>query len=77
MTSHPRVARPTPAPTRRERAKVPERYYVGRRPKGTEVYVVSRTELEPLAHLSYQSDATLRLGPPGWRRIGDRVRDAC
>ncbi|MGH2886237.1 MAG: DUF6166 domain-containing protein [Solirubrobacteraceae bacterium] len=62
MTSNPPVARPTPAPTRHERAKAPERYYVGRRRERTEVYVVSGTELKPLAHLSYQSDATFDWG---------------
>lgn len=57
MTSRPLVPRATPAPARRGRAGAPERYYVGRRPERTEVYVVSRAELEPLAHLSYQGDA--------------------
>jgi Family of unknown function (DUF6166) len=56
------VARPTLAPTRRQRANAPERYYVGRRPNGTEVYVVSRTELAPLEHLGYQSDAAFDWG---------------
>jgi len=62
MTSRPLVPRATPAPARRGRAGAPERYYVGRRPERTEVYVVSRAELEPLAHLSYQGDAAFDWG---------------
>jgi hypothetical protein len=31
------------------------RYYVGRRPRAPEVYVVTGTDLEPLDHLGYQS----------------------
>lgn len=62
MTSRPLVSRPAPAPARCGRADAPERYYVGRRPDRTEVYVVSRTELEPLAHLHYQSDAAFDWG---------------
>lgn len=39
-----------------------ERYYVGRRPAHTEVYVVDRSGLEPLAHLGYRSDAAFDWG---------------
>ena len=48
LTSDPLLARSAPAPTRRQRSHRPDRYYVGRRPETTEVYVVSGTELEPL-----------------------------
>ena len=41
-----------PGQARRPRLHRPERYYVGRRPNDTEVYIVSRVELEPLAHLN-------------------------
>ena len=39
-----------------------ERYYVGRRPAHTEVYVVDRSGLERLAHLGYRSDAAFDWG---------------
>ena len=55
LTSDPLLARSAPAPTRRQRSHRPDRYYVGRRPATTEVHIVSRTELEPLPHLNYQS----------------------
>jgi hypothetical protein len=64
MTPRPLVARTTPTAARLRRASPPERYYVGRHPERTEVYVVSRTELAPLAHLSYQSDAAFDWGRP-------------
>lgn len=56
------VARATPTPSRRARKVVPDRYYVGRRPERTEVYVVGSTELVPLPHLGYQSDADFDWG---------------
>lgn len=62
MTSRPPIARATPAPAHRGRSSPPERYYVGRRPDRCAVFVVSRTELEPLAHLSYQSDVAFDWG---------------
>jgi hypothetical protein len=51
-----------PAPARRGCSHAPERYYVGRRPAHTEVYVVDQSEVEPLAHLGYRSDATFDWG---------------
>lgn len=54
--------RVAPRPARRPRLHRPERYYVGRRPNDTEVYIVSRVELEPLAHLNYQSSAAFDWG---------------
>jgi hypothetical protein len=56
------LARPISAPARRRGLQAPERYYVGRRPAQTEVYVVAQSELEPLAHLGYQSDAAFDWG---------------
>jgi len=62
LTSDPLLARSAPAPTRRQRSHRPDRYYVGRRPETTEVYVVSGTELEPLAHLNHHSQAAFDWG---------------
>lgn len=42
---------------RRRGSRRAERYYVGRRTEGTEVYVVSRRGLQPLTHLGYQGGA--------------------
>ncbi len=39
-----------------------EHYYVGRRPHGTEVYVVSRAAIEPLEHPDYRSGAPFDWG---------------
>ena len=39
-----------------------ERYYVGRRPRETEVYVVTGTDVEALEHLSYQSSTCFDWG---------------
>jgi hypothetical protein len=55
VTEHPLSARAAPRPAGRRRLQRPELYYVGRRPAATEVHIVSRTELEPLHHLNYQS----------------------
>lgn len=51
-----------PAPARRGRSRPLERYYVGRRPAHTEVYVVDESALEPLVHLAYRSDAAFDWG---------------
>lgn len=48
------------SPIRRE----PERYYVGRRPRQTEVYVIRGTEIEPLEHRGYRSRAPFDWGAP-------------
>jgi uncharacterized protein DUF6166 len=42
----------------------PEHYYVGRRSRGTEVYVVSRAGIEPLEHHGYRSSAPFDWGAP-------------
>jgi hypothetical protein len=62
VTEHPLSARAAPRPAGRRRLQRPELYYVGRRPAATEVHIVSRTELEPLPHLNYQSGVPLDLG---------------
>ena len=62
MSSRPVLARPMSAPARRSGSQAPERYYVGRRPAQTEVYVVDQSELVPLAHLGYRSDAAFDWG---------------
>ena len=62
MSSRSVLARPISAPARRRGLQAPVRYYVGRRPAQTEVYVVERSELEPLAHLAYRSDAAFDWG---------------
>lgn len=38
------------------------RYYVGRRPGGTEVHVVTAATVEPLEHLGYRGDAPFDWG---------------
>lgn len=50
------------APLRGGGSDATGRYYVGRRPAQTEVYVVARSELEPLAHLGYRSDEAFDWG---------------
>lgn len=62
MISRPAPARPLAAPARRSAPTAPERYYVGRRPAQTEVYVVDRSAPEPLAHLGYRSEAAFDWG---------------
>ena len=62
VTSVPFLARSAPAPVGPRRSHRPDRYYVGRRPATTEVHVVSRTQLEPLAHLNYHSQAAFDWG---------------
>lgn len=47
---------------RAHRARGPEHYYVGRRSPQTEVYVVSRTAIEPLEHHRYRSGASFDWG---------------
>lgn len=56
------VARAVHTVTRPRRSRHPERYYVGRRAKATQVHIVSRSGLEPLPHLSYQSSAAFDWG---------------
>jgi hypothetical protein len=53
-----------PAPARRSGSRAFEGYYVGRRPAQTEVYFVHHSELAPLAHLGYRSDAAFDWGAP-------------
>jgi hypothetical protein len=48
--------------TRTWRSPASERYYVGRRPRETEVYIVTGTEVEPLEHPSYHSSAAFGWG---------------
>jgi hypothetical protein len=55
-----RQAVPTPRRSRREREE--QRYYVGRRPEGTEVFVVTGSDVMPLVHHGYQSDAAFDWG---------------
>jgi hypothetical protein len=57
-----RALRTAPSPWRRGRSGRPERYYIGRRPEATEVYVVSGTEPQRLAHLCYQGTAAFDWG---------------
>lgn len=54
--------RAPPSPLRRRHSRRPERYYVGRRPEATEVYVVSGTEPRRLAHPCYQGTAAFDWG---------------
>lgn len=42
----------------------PEHYYVGRTPRDTEIYVVSRAAIEPLEHHGYRSTAAFDWGAP-------------
>lgn len=56
------IGRVAPAVTRTWRSRASERYYVGRRPRETDVYIVTGTELEPLEHPSYQSSAAFDWG---------------
>ncbi len=51
-----------PSFTRPSSPRQSERRYVGRRPGSTEVYVVSRTAVEPLPHLGYRSTAAFDWG---------------
>jgi hypothetical protein len=56
------IGRVAPAVTRARRSRGSERYYVGRRPRDTEVYVVTDTDTEPLEHPGYRSNAPLDWG---------------
>lgn len=56
------TSRVAPGSARPPRLQRPLRYYVGRRLDETEIYSVSRTELEPLTHLHHQSDAAFQWG---------------
>jgi Family of unknown function (DUF6166) len=62
VSSRPVLARPMSAPARRSGSQASERYYVGRRPAQTEVYVVDRAEPERLVHLGYRSDVAFDWG---------------
>jgi hypothetical protein len=77
VTEHPLSARAAPRPAGRRRLQRPELYYVGRRPAATEVHIVSRTELEPLPHLNYQSGVPFDWGLLDSGRAGARLRHAC
>ena len=56
------LARPMSAPACRSGSEASARYYVGRRPAQTEVHVLGRSELEPLAHVGYGNDAAFDRG---------------
>lgn len=56
------LARAVHAITRRGQSHRPERYYVGRRAGATEVHIVTREGIEPLAHPSYRSSAAFDWG---------------
>ena len=57
--------KPRAASLRRPRYRSrPEHYYVGRRPQGTEVYVVSAAGAEPLEHYGYRSHTAFDWGAP-------------
>jgi hypothetical protein len=56
------MGRVAPAATRARRGRGSERYYVGRRPHATEVYIVSGTDVERLEHLGYRSAAPFDWG---------------
>jgi len=56
------IGRVAPTVTRTRRSRPSERYYVGRRPRDTEVYIVTVTEAEPLDHLRYKSTAAFDWG---------------
>ena len=56
------IGRVAPAVTRARSSGGSERYYVGRRPQGTEAFVVSSTRVEPLEHPAYQSSAAFDWG---------------
>lgn len=61
-TSHPSAS---VAPARaRARPSRPERFFVGRRPQTTEVYLVRGTKIGPLRHPGYRSDAPFDWGEP-------------
>ncbi|HET9102559.1 MAG TPA: DUF6166 domain-containing protein [Solirubrobacteraceae bacterium] len=52
----------TPAPARPGSRGALERYYVGRRPHDTEVYVVTGSAVDRLEHPGYRSDADFDWG---------------
>jgi Family of unknown function (DUF6166) len=56
------IGRVAPAVTRTGRSPGSDRYYVGRRPCDTEVYVTTRNEIEPLEHPSYRSTSPFDWG---------------
>jgi len=54
--------RVAPAATRIRRSRPTERYYVGRRPRDTEVYIVTATEVARLQHPGYQTSTAFDWG---------------
>jgi hypothetical protein len=62
--SPPPIPREVPRACDAPNLRRPEHYYVGRRPHGTEVYVVSRTAIEPLEHHGYRCGAPFDWGAP-------------
>ncbi|MEO6859328.1 MAG: DUF6166 domain-containing protein [Solirubrobacteraceae bacterium] len=58
------IARDAPGTQRARGSHRAEHYYVGRRPRDTEVYVVSRAAIEPLEHHSYRSGSAFDWGAP-------------
>jgi hypothetical protein len=56
------IGRVAPTLTRTSRSRRSERYYVGRRPRDTEVYIVTATAVAPLEHPGYQSSAAFDWG---------------
>lgn len=52
-----------------------ERSYVGRRPDATEVHVVTRSDVRPLAHLAYRSEAQFGLASDPAAGIGGDMED--
>lgn len=51
-----------PAVRRTRRSRRSERYYVGRRARDPEVYIVTSTDVEPLEHPGYESSAAFDWG---------------
>ncbi len=62
MISQALIGRVAPVVARTGRTHRSERYYVGRRPHVTEVYIVTGTDVELLHHPGYQSNAPFDWG---------------
>ena len=56
------IGRVAPADSRTRRSRGPERYYVGRRPRDAQVYVVTGTAIEPLERPAYRSSSAFDWG---------------